>query len=49
MCTSGVMYLDEEEYWEEIEERVCEYSGLLSVEQYQWIEDENTNTKTNKK
>ena len=40
MCTSGIMYVEEDEY-ETAEERVCEYSGLLSVEQYQYIEEEN--------
>lgn len=39
MCTSGIMYLDEEEY-ETAEDRVCEYSGLLSVEQYQYLDDD---------
>jgi hypothetical protein len=34
------MYVDEEEY-EAPEDRVCEYSGLLSVEQYQYINEEN--------
>lgn len=24
---------------EDYEDRVCQYSGLLSVEQYEWIED----------
>ena len=24
----------------EVEDRICNYSGLLSVEQYQWIEEE---------
>jgi len=39
MCTSGIMYVEEDEY-EKPDERVCEYSGLLSVEQYQYIDDD---------
>jgi len=39
MCTSGIMYVEEDEY-ETPEERVCEYSGLLSVEQYQYFEND---------
>jgi FKBP-type peptidyl-prolyl cis-trans isomerase 2 len=35
-----VLGMEEDEY-ETPEERVCEYSGLLSVEQYQFIEEEN--------
>jgi len=25
---------------EEYEDRICNYSGLLSVEQYQWIQED---------
>lgn len=42
MCTSGIMYLEEdqeEEIAEEVKDRVCEYSGLLSVREYELIED----------
>jgi len=42
MCTSGVMYLEEDqetEIAEEVKDRVCEYSGLLSVREYELIED----------
>ena len=42
MCTSGIMYLkedQEEEIAEEVKDRVCEYSGLLSVREYEFIED----------
>ena len=42
MCTSGIMYEPEEddeqvEVAEEVKERVCNYSGLLSVKEYQLI------------
>lgn len=43
MCTSGVMYLEEdqeEEIAEEVKDRVCEYSGLLSVREYELINEE---------
>jgi hypothetical protein len=44
MCTSGIMYEPEEddeqvEVAEEVKERVCNYSGLLSVREYQLISD----------
>ena len=44
MCTSGIMYEPEEddeqvEVAEEVKERVCNYSGLLSVKEYQLISD----------
>ena len=42
MCTSGIMYEPEEEeeveVAEEVKERVCNYSGLLSVREYQLIQ-----------
>lgn len=41
MCTSGIMYMEEEEVEEiadEVIERVCSYSGLLSVSEYQLID-----------
>ena len=46
MCTSGIMYEPEEddeqvEVAEEVKERVCNYSGLLSVKEYQLISDNN--------
>jgi len=45
MCTSGIMYEPEEddeqvEVAEEVKERVCNYSGLLSVKEYQLISDD---------
>lgn len=43
MCTSGIMYEQEEvevEVAEEVKERVCNYSGLLSVREYQLISDD---------
>ena len=43
MCTSGIMYLEEvqeEEIAEEVKDRVCEYSGLLSVREYELINEE---------
>jgi len=44
MCTSGIMYEPEEadeqvEVADEVKERVCNYSGLLSVKEYQLISD----------
>jgi len=44
MCTSGIMYELEEdgeqvEVADEVTERVCNYSGLLSVKEYQLISD----------
>ena len=43
MCTSGIMYEPEEEeeveVAPEVKERVCNYSGLLSVKEYQLISD----------
>lgn len=27
---------------EKVEDRICNYSGLLSVEQYQWIDNNET-------
>jgi hypothetical protein len=44
MCTSGIMYEPEEddeqvEVADEVKERVCNYSGLLSVREYQLISD----------
>lgn len=46
MCTSGIMYEPEEddeqvEVADEVKERVCNYSGLLSVKEYQLISDNN--------
>lgn len=42
MCTSGIMYEPEEEeeveVAPEVKERVCNYSGLLSVREYQLIQ-----------
>lgn len=42
MCTSGIMYEPEEEeeveIAPEVKERVCGYSGLLSVREYQLIQ-----------
>ena len=43
MCTSGIMYEQEEddeqvEPAQEVNERVCNYSGLLSVREYQLIQ-----------
>jgi len=45
MCTSGIMYEPEEddeqvEVADEVKERVCNYSGLLSVKEYQLISDD---------
>ena len=43
MCTSGIMYFEEEEETEiaeEVKERVCEYSGLLSIKEYEYINEE---------
>jgi len=45
VCTSGIMYEPEEddeqvEVADEVKERVCNYSGLLSVKEYQLISDD---------
>lgn len=43
MCTSGIMYLEEEkeeEIADEVYERVCNYSGLLNIREYELIGEE---------